>query len=687
MPENTLLHDLAVILLIAGLVTVIFNRFKQPVVLGYLVAGVIIGPYTPPFELVRDHAAVLLAAQLGMILLMFSLGLHFSLRQLAKVGGTAFVAASLEILLMLLIGYAVGRAFGWSDMDSLFLGGILSISSTTIIIKVLQDLGLMRQHSAELIFGILVVEDILGIALIALLSTVAIAHTPAIATMPAHASTTEPSPPIMVLDTIGRLSVFLTVLLVFGLLIVPWLLRYVAKFNRNEMLLVMVLGLCFGSSLLASVLGYSVALGAFVMGAMIAETAEHGRIARLIEPVRDMFSAIFFVAIGMEIDPKLIIEYAVPIMVITLAVIVGKICSCTFGAFVAGNDSRTSLRVGMSLAQIGEFSFIIAALGSQYHVTQDFLYPVAVTVTGTTTFFTPYLIRSSDPLVSLFDRTAPKWLTSYLDLYTRWTARLRQTHRGGSELSRILRRWIIQMVVNMLLITGVMLTADRIGELPMMQQWRLSHQWTQHIGIAWLIGTAVCLPILVAVLRKLRAISMFVAELSVTAEAGGEYTAALRAMVANTILIIGAVCILLWMLLLSWTILPPWPVLAALFAVLGVVVLVMWQRLIRVYARAQVQLRETLAAKPEPMPLAEFPAALYGAKIDEILLPEKSTAAGKSIHEVEIRKLTGAGIVGIERGGHSIVNPGPEEKLLPGDRIYLFGSPAQVDAAREFLLA
>src|SRR5271155_5671401 len=320
MPENTLLHDLAVIMLIAGLVTVVFNRFKQPVILGYLVAGLIIGPYTPPFELVHDHDAVLLAAELGVILLMFSLGLHFSLRQLAKVGGTAFVAATLEILLMLLIGYAVGRTFGWSNMNSLFLGGILSISSTTIIIKVLQDLGMMRQHFAELIFGILVVEDMLGIALIALLSTVALAHAPlnaaatdpaaatavvqtaaqhttAHTTMPVHTATTTHSPPVLLFETIGRLSVFLTALLVFGLLIVPWLLRYVAQFNSNEMLLVTILGLCFGSSLLASELGYSVALGAFVMGALIAETREHGRIMHLIEPVRDMFSAIFFVAI------------------------------------------------------------------------------------------------------------------------------------------------------------------------------------------------------------------------------------------------------------------------------------------------------------------------------------------------------------------------------------------------------
>jgi monovalent cation:H+ antiporter-2, CPA2 family len=635
MVVNTLLHDLAIIMLIAGFVTVLFNRFRQPVVLGYLVAGIIIGPYTPPSELVTDPDAIHLAAELGMILLMFSLGLHFSLKQLIKVGSTAFVAAALEILLMLLIGYALGRFFGWSSMTSLFLGGILAISSTTIIVKVLQDLGLMHQHFSELIFGILVVEDVLGIALIALLSGIAATYTPpaapasasndavpivAPASASAHAIKAQFVPPVatntthsaaavfthsaaataapLLLLTVGKLAVFLAVLLVCGLLILPWLLRYVAQFNRDEMLLVMVLGLCFGSSLLASELGYSVALGAFAMGAMIAETPEHTRIVRLVEPVRDMFSAIFFVAVGMEIDPQVVFHYAVPVLVITLAVILGKIFSCALGAYVAGNDTRTSLRVGMSLAQIGEFSFIIAALGMQYHVTQNFIYPIAVTVSAATTLCTPYLIRSSDPMVHWFDRFAPHWLTGYLDLYTKWTANLGQTQWGGSHLGRMIRRWTIQMFINMLLITGVMIATDWVGELTSVRLWLSNHHWPHHEGIIWLLGTALCLPILVAVLRKLRAISLFVAELSVSTQAAGEHTAALRAMVAHTILITGSACILIWMLLLTWTILPPWPVLAALFALLGVVTLLMWQQFIRVYARAQVQLRQTLSEKP-----------------------------------------------------------------------------------------
>ncbi|HEY0552538.1 MAG TPA: cation:proton antiporter, partial [Verrucomicrobiae bacterium] len=365
-----LLQDLAVVMIVAGLVTVLFHQFKQPVVLGYIIAGVIIGPHTPPFQLIEDKETIDTLAELGVVFLMFSLGLEFRLRKLKKVGVTALIAATLEILLMFWVGYEVGQLFGWSKMNSIFLGAMLSISSTTIIVKALGELGKSKEHFAQLIFGILIVEDILAIVMIALLSGIAMTGT-----FQAQA----------VLVTTTKLVIFLAVALVAGLLTVPRLLGYVGKFKSDEMLLVAVLGLCFGVSLLAVKLGYSVALGAFIIGAVIAESREIGRITHLMEPVRDMFSAVFFVAIGLLIQPALLGHYAVPILVISFAVVVGKVLTCSFGAFVAGNDRRTSLRVGMGLAQIGEFSFIIAALGLSLKVTSDFLYPVAVTVSAITT--------------------------------------------------------------------------------------------------------------------------------------------------------------------------------------------------------------------------------------------------------------------------------------------------------------
>src|SRR5688572_1410395 len=292
MHSITFLQDLAVVMIVAGLVTVIFHRFKQPVVLGYIIAGVIIGPHTPPFPLIHDKETIDTLSELGVILLMFSIGLEFNLRKLRQVGGTAFIAAFLEMLLMLWIGYEIGRLFGWSTMDSLFLGAMLSISSTTIIAKSLTDLGKTKEQFAQLIFGILIIEDILAIVMIVLLSGIAMTGGLNIATVGI---------------TVGKLSIFLVVSLVVGLIAVPRLISYVARFKSNEMLLITVLGLCFGFSLMAAKLGYSVALGAFIIGAVIAESREIHRIEILTEPIRDMFSAVFFVAIGLLIDPKLLV--------------------------------------------------------------------------------------------------------------------------------------------------------------------------------------------------------------------------------------------------------------------------------------------------------------------------------------------------------------------------------------------
>lgn len=418
------LQDLAVVMIVAAVVTIIFHRLKQPVVLGYILAGVIIGPHTPPFPLIHDEETIKTLSELGVVLLMFSLGLEFNLRKLQQVGGTAFLAAFLEILLMVWVGYEIGRLFGWSTMDSIFLGAMLSISSTTIIVKVLAELGKTKERFAELIFGILIIEDILAIVMIALLSGIA---------MTGELSVGELG------VTIGKLAIFLVAALVAGLLAVPRLIGYVAGFKSNEMLLVTVLGLCFGFSLLAVKLGYSVALGAFIIGAVIAEAREIGRIEILTEPVRDMFSAIFFVAIGLLIDPKLLAAHWVPVLVITLAVILGKISTCAFGAFVGGQDSHTALRVGMGLAQIGEFSFIIAALGLSLGVTSAFLYPIVVTVSAATTLTTPYLIKNSERLVGWFDRLAPERLVNYLTIYTRWISQWREG-RHRSLAVRLIRK-------------------------------------------------------------------------------------------------------------------------------------------------------------------------------------------------------------------------------------------------------
>lgn len=663
------LQDLAIILAVAGVVTLVFHRLKQPVVLGYILAGLIVGPHTPPFPLVHDRHTIEILAELGVILLMFGLGLHFSLRKLAQVGPTAFIAATMEILLMLLLGYGIGQTFGWGKMDSLFLGAILSISSTTIILKALQELGLVKQSFAQVVFGILIIEDILAIAMIALLSSLA---------------TTGGLPFGHILLTLGRLVVFLTVVLVLGLLLVPKLLRYVTRFKSQEMLLVTVLGLCFGVSLLALKLGYSVALGAFLIGAIVAETREHGRIDTLVEPIRDMFSAVFFVAIGMLIEPRMLLDHAGPISVITLAVVLGKVAACALGAFVAGHDLRTSLRVGMSLAQIGEFSFIIASLGLSLKVTSEFLYPIAVTVSALTTLLTPYLIRVSDPLVTGFDRAAPRWLTTYLSLYSQWINSLRNPHES-SQLRRLVRRALLQMGLNIILVTGLFIAASWIGRSGRIDRATVPTWAGGGKTALWLITALLALPLLIATLRKLRALSMLLAEMRVSRAMAKEHTAAIRAILANGMLMTGMALLLLWILLLSSAILPPWPILLGLLVVVGAVAAIMWQRFVRIYAQAQVSLRDTFSHPAEPPLVEPLPAPLQGARLETLPLPAHSSADGKLIRELQVRTRSGASIVGISRQGVSIINPGPDEELYSGDEILLLGTSDQLAAAATLL--
>jgi CPA2 family monovalent cation:H+ antiporter-2 len=666
----TFLQDLAVVMIVAGLVTVIFHRFKQPVVLGYILAGFIIGPHTPPYPLIKDEETIKTLSELGVILLMFSLGLEFNFRKLRQVGGTAVIAALLEIVLMVWVGYEIGRLFGWKTMDSIFLGAMLSISSTTIIIKALAELGKSKEHFAQLIFGILIIEDILAIVMLALLSGIAMTGSMTVG----GASL-----------TIGKLAIYLTATVVVGLIAVPRLLGYVAKFKSNEMLLVSVLGLCFGFSLLAAKLGYSVALGAFIIGAVIAEAREIGKIETLTEPIRDMFSAVFFVSIGLLIDPRVLAAHWLPVVVITLAVVVGKIITCAFGAFVAGNDSRTSLRVGMGLAQIGEFSFIIASLGLALKVTSEFLYPIAVAVSALTTLLTPYLIKSADGLVNWFSRAAPRPLVANLQLYTRWVGQL-GSGKDTSFATKLVRRWFVQMALNVALMAALFAIAAFVARRP--PEWLKSFGATATNATLWLAAMILSLPLIIATFRKLQALGLLIAQSKVTPTAAGERTAAIRGIVAQGVPLAGLVVVGLLVLVLSSAVLPPLNVLFVLIFIVGLTTWLLWRSFIRVYSKAQIALQETLAQPPpprhEPLPAA-LPPMLREALLETATITASSPAAGKLIRQLQLRTRTGASVVGIERNGASLINPDPDEELQPGDKVLLIGNRAQLDAAKAAL--
>ena len=666
------LQDLAVVMIVAGLVTILCHRFKQPVVLGYIIAGVVIGPHTPPFPLIHDQEIIKTLAQLGMVLLMFSLGLEFSLGKLRKVGATALIAAGLEILLMLWLGYEAGQLFGWGRMNSIFLGAILSISSTTIIIKALGELGKTKESFAQLIFGILIVEDILGIVMIALLSGIG---------MSGSLQASE------VVGTVLRLGIFLTVALVLGLLAVPRLLGYVARFKSDEMLLITVLALCFGVSLLAAKLGYSVALGAFLIGAVVAEARQIGKIEHLMAPIRDMFSAVFFVSIGLLIDPRMLMRYIGPIVVLTVVVVGGKVLTCSFGTFVAGHDRRTSLRVGMGLAQIGEFSFIIAALGVTLNVTSEFLYPVAVAVSAITTLLTPYLIKSSDGVVSWLERYAPKGIGTSLDIYTRWVKQL-----GGQPskqiAGRLLRKWSWQIALNMALTAGIFIAAVyvRQNQSGWLETLRIPSRWLD--AVMWAAALIVAMPLLIASYRKLQAVGMLLGELAIKNVEDKATRQTVTGVISASIVISGAVALGIVLLLLSTAILPSREIVFAVVLVVGLVTALLWRSFVRIYSKAQIAIQENLTQSPNAaIPESSSPLAglLERAQLRSITLGVKSFAARRLISELRLRTETGATIIGIERNGSTTVNPDPDEELLAGDRLLLLGRPEQLDKAQAII--
>jgi CPA2 family monovalent cation:H+ antiporter-2 len=577
MHHESFISDLAIIMLIAGIVTILFRRFNQPVVLGYIIAGVILGPHTPPFNFIQDEKIINTLAELGVIFLMFSLGLEFNLKKFKRVGPTAIVAALTEIIVMIFIGYEIGSFFKWQTMDSLFLGGMLAISSTTIIVKTINELKLQKEHFVQLVYGILIIEDILAVGLLVLLSSIAISGTINL---------------VEVSTTIGKLSLFLVMSLLLGILIVPKLLAFVAKFKSQEMLLITVLALCFGSCLLVIKFNYSIVLGAFIIGTIIAESRQLKIIEKIIKPLRNMFSAIFFVSVGLLLDPNVLVTYAMPIMIITLGVILGKVVTCSIGTFITGNDGPTSLRVGMGLAQIGEFSFIIAALGTNLKVTSGFLYSIAVAVSAVTTLLTPYLIKCSNPVSASITSIMPQKLIDIANLYTDWLKNI--VNKDQIALKRAIKQGLIRVVINLMIVTAIFLGGAYVA----------THETVNFINkianedikkmLIWGASLILSLPFLIAVYQKLNGLSMVLAELKVKDQAVGRYTIAVRKVISEVIPIISIIAILLLTSLLSASILPRIELILLMLFIALVLVIFLWRWLVRLHIKLQSSLIETL---------------------------------------------------------------------------------------------
>jgi CPA2 family monovalent cation:H+ antiporter-2 len=692
------LTALTTVLCVAAVTTILFQKLRQPVVLGYLIAGLIIGPHVP-IPLVADPEIVETLSELGVILLMFSVGLELRLRTLLRMMPTAGVTAVVQCSLMVWLGFLSGRLFGWTTIESLFAGAAIAISSTTIIAKAFDEQG-VRGTLREIVVGILVVEDLIAILLIAALTAIASGNGLSAGSLAI---------------TIGRLAAFLIGLLVVGLLTVPRAIRAITRMNRPETTVVASVGICFGIALLARAFGYSVALGAFIAGSLVAESGEEKQIEHLIQPVRDVFAAVFFVSVGMMIDPVLVARHWASIAVLTVVVVVGKIASVTLGTFLTGGGVRTSIQAGMSLAQIGEFSFIIAGVGLTLRATRDFLYPVAVSVSAVTTLLTPWLIRAAGPAASFVDHKLPRPLQTFVALYGSWIEQLGRPDRRNPTAATLVRRLarllLIDAVILALIVIGTALTIDRLAAF-VAARVHLGHGVARVVVLA--AAAALSLPFLVGIVQVARRFGISVAAIAFP-DGGGANPDLAAAPRRALVVTLQLACVLLVgapILAITQPFLNGWEGAAALTLLLAALGVAFWRSATNlqghVRAGAQV-IVEVLASQLQPAPGTSVttaatttpattpPPATQSAtpvEFDRLLpglgtpvafpLAPDSTAVGKTLAQLNLRAATGATVLAIVRGEQGVL-PTADQPLLAGDVLALAGTQEALAAARALL--
>jgi CPA2 family monovalent cation:H+ antiporter-2 len=675
------LKALAMVLCVAAVTSVLFQRLRQPVVLGYIIAGLIIGPHVP-IPLVADASIVQTLSELGVILLMFSLGLEFSLRKLFQVGPTAGITAVIQCSLMIWLGFVVGRAFGWTTLESIFVGAIIAISSTTIIAKAFDEQGI-KGKLREIVVGVLIVEDLIAILLMATLTAVS--------------SGAGLSAGQLAL-TIGRLGLFLVGLVVVGLLLIPRVVRAVHKLDRPETLLVTSVGICFAVALLAQEFGYSVALGAFLAGSLVAESGKEKDVEHLVQPVRDVFAAIFFVSVGMLIDPALVAKHWVAVAVLTGVVIVGKLVGVSLGVFLTGNGTRTAVQSGLSLAQIGEFSFIIAGLGLSLNATGTFLYPVAVAVSAITTLTTPFLIRASGPVANFVDRKLPKPLQTFAALYGSWVEGLRAAPAQKTTGARIRR------MVRLMLLDAALLAALVIGTSVFLERLTTTVESRGGLGasVARLLviglASALAVPFLVGLVRMARGLGVLLADLALPPGAEGKLdrAAAPRRALVVTLQLASLLSVGVPLVALTQPFIPGFQGAAVLLVQLVVLAVGFWRSATNLqgHVRAGSQvIVSALAAQThtgdeekKEEQLKTLHAILPGlGEPTPVRLEATSPAVGRSLAQLNLRGMTGATVLAIQRGEDGAVVPTAQEVLREGDVLALAGTHEAIDAARAVL--
>lgn len=667
-------EDLALTLGVAAVTSVLFRRLGQPAVLGYLLAGLIVGPYLP-LPLFADAARVAALSDFGVVLVMFGIGLHFSPRDLAAAIPKAGLVGLVQVSAMLWIGFVLGRAFGWAVLPSVFLGASLAISSTMVVARALEDHP-MPPATRELVFGVLVIQDLVAVVMIAALTTVA------------SGSGLEP---VELAITTGKLLGFLAVLVVAGQLVVPRALRMVAAMGHGETLLIAAAGLCFAMALLAAKAGYSVALGAFVAGSLAASSGLAGRIEPLLSPVRDLFAAVFFVSVGMMVDPRLVLEVWHLALVVAVVVVLGPLVIVALAAFVGGNGIRRSLQAGLALGQIGEFSFILAQLGVHTAVADAKLVPLVVVVAIITATTTPLAVRHADAIAAWIDRKLPHRVHTVAALYESWIASLVEARRKRRIVG--MRRFVRLAIIDAVALVAVVVGGAVVRPWAIATGARLGVEADAAV-IAWGgLTAAASVPFLVGMLRCVRAIGATLARAALPRASEGTDLAFAPRRVLVVVLQLAALLVLaLPVLAITQPMLPPWLGPPVLLAILVVVAVSFWRRAdeldghVRAGAQAVAELLRQTGGAPEQFEAQHIERALPGlGDITSVALDADAPACGRTLAELDLRGRTGATVLAIDREGGSRAVPSGTEPLRPGDVLALVGTTAAIAEARALL--
>jgi CPA2 family monovalent cation:H+ antiporter-2 len=654
-----LIRDLALILMAGATTTLIFRKIKQPLVLGYIIAGFLVGPYFHFFPTVADRENIKILAEIGVIFLLFSLGLEFSFKKLLRVGGAASITAFVEIGFITVAGYFAGKWMGWSTMDSLFLGGMLASSSTTIIIRAFDELGVKTKQYARIVFGVLVVEDIVVILLMVLLSTIAV---------------TQQFEGMEIILTIVKLLFFLTLWFLAGIFILPTLLKRAKSLLDEETLLILSIGLCLAMVVLATQVGFSAELGAFIMGSIIAETTSAERVEHVTKPVKDLFGSVFFVSVGMMIDPQAIMQYRWPVVIVTLLTLFGKLFSTTLGALLSGQPLKQSVQVGMSMAQIGEFAFIVATLGLSLGVISDFLFPVAVGASAITTFTTPYLIKFSEPLYFFLERFLPDSWIKRINSYSTGTQSI-QAESDWKIVLRSYRNIILTNGIFVLILIGLSLKFL----VPYLDQ-NISDETTRRI-VALVISLGIGLPFLWALMSKKPETNAY----------KGLWLE--KKYYRGPLVLFEASRVLLGVLLIGfWTfqIIPTQMAIFIAVPIITIILLLFARRMKDFYKRLEsrflsnLNARETASANTLSERMlrrnVDFQTRLapWDAHIVELEAPPNARYIGKPLKDLQWRETYGINVVYVKRGETLIHVPGRDRFILPFDHVGIVATDSQL---------